>query len=199
MPSIDLPKTLAEITPVLERAIQTDRECFSSLVDTDLQLRMPYCGIACRSIQIYFDEKHGIDSQVGVNEKVPVKFIHTTLIVDEIVVDPTHGQFMEVIGLTHKTAVDYDIKHLYPNPKIATFATAEGRKFADDFTDHLLEVYPELPMPIQRGPLSPFAQKNLRRVFRNLWNIDNYTPHSYDAPHFHRITRRVADQLIDEV
>jgi hypothetical protein len=197
MASIDLAETLAHVTPVLEQAIRDDRDCFNSRIDADLMLRMPHCGIASRAIQIFLSEKHGLATTTLLNQVVPEDFEHAVLAHEDTIIDATYGQFMCLAGLTHKTAVDHDLKRLYPTPAIAIYKTADYRQFADTFTDHLVAAAAEMPASVLPRSFRPETVSNTRSLFRALWNIDNYTPYEFHAPHFQHITRRVADQLLD--
>jgi hypothetical protein len=191
MASINLPETLAAMTPVLEHALQIDPECYSGLIDTDLQLRMGPCGITSKAIQIYLREQYSIDSHLLINTKVPDDLEHVVLALNETMIDPTHGQFMDLIGLSHVVAKNFNLKHLYPTPTIATFALSDSITFADAYADHLAAAAQEMPESA-RHP----TEENLRELCRAIWNIDSYTPFTPTAPHFERITRRLASHLL---
>lgn len=191
-----LREILDTITPTLENAIQQDPEGYYGLLDSDLQLRVPHCAIASKSIQLYLEQSHGITTAIVINEKVPTPFEHTVLFTKDMVIDATHGQFMEVMGLSHTTAKNHSLKYLYPSPTIALFSTAQSIEFADDFTDHLLRSNQVIPPSERNYPHRNLPPEHVRQLFRALWNTENYTPHTFDGDYFRRITGRIAKRLI---
>lgn len=181
------------LTPVLEHAIQTDRETFNDGIDSDLMLRMPHCGIASRALQLYMQEKFCPSAQLIENTR---GLNHAVLAVDDMIIDPTYGQFMERVGLSHKVAADHNLTHLYPNPKIAVFARDDHAAFADTFTNHLVSVRSQIPGLQHNYPQKHLPPERLRMLFRATWNIDYYILHTYRPPHFEQITTRIAEQLL---
>lgn len=195
--SHQLREILDTITPTLEHAIQQDPEGYYTLVDTDLQLRVGgHCGIASKSTQLYLQEAHGIPTNIVTNEKVPPSLEHTVLLADNMVIDATYGQFMETMGLSHAVAAKRDVKHLYPKPTIALFPAGASDTFADDFANHLLAAKQHIPPSERNYPHRHFPPEQIRGLFRALWNVENYVPHTFSGDYFQRITGRVAERLI---
>ena len=127
-----------EATPLLEHALRSHTS--TSRIDRDLQLYMPHCRLATAALQLFLHEKHGIGPRrlLQTADLPRGQEMHVVLRDQEGVwIDPTHGQFLSHIGLTHRAAIAQGKTDLYPTPKIAVFA--ESDTFADAFARHVFE------------------------------------------------------------
>lgn len=210
MKEIDVVKGITqEVTPALERVLATDS--LTSAIPESLQLSYSQCGLATAALQSILLEKYDIKTDRVINKltEAPrgLNFrigSHVVLHGDEYVIDPTYRQFMDYVGLTHKTAVDYDIEGLYPPHKIMVYSDQNATAFADKFAAHAhkLDEDHAIPQPVVEyaptGALrgSDFATK--QAVYRSIWTRDNYQPFPIEEQneHMQHAAGRVAASVL---
>ncbi len=197
-----------EITPKLEKVLATDS--LTSQIPESLQLRYTQCGLATAALQGYLFDQHGIETERLINHlhEAPTYndfsvLSHVILRADNLLIDPTHGQFMNFVGLTHKIAIDHDIAHLYPTPKIMVFPEEKAADFADKYAAHAHQLDQTSAIPevlIENAPDGqlrgkPFAHK--QRVYRSIWNPANYSPFPIDEqdPGIQEAAKRIVESL----
>lgn len=201
-----------EITPALEEALAIDS--FTSKIPENLQLRYSQCGLATAALQLILLEKYDISTERIINKLTDAPrglnfrtMSHVALRSGNQIIDPTYGQFMNYIGLTHKTAVDHNIESLYPNQRIAVYNATESEQFADDFATHAhnLDVQGLIPTPTHEyspdGTLRGVSFTEKQATYRSIWQPNNYRPFPLetqreDMQRAARQTSQLAQQII---
>lgn len=199
-----------EITPSLERALQ--RCTVTSKIDQELQLRMSHCGLATAAMQLFLHEEYGVQTdrllqtadlqsaRLAMSERV----LHIVLRdQDGVWIDPTYGQFLSHIGLTHRTAVDQNKIHLYPTPKIAVFTAVDA--FADKFARHVqfadsVGVEPGEHKGATDGVYKGASLDEMNNFYRQLWSSECSEPHPPDdqLPYFVETVHCMVDTMREE-
>lgn len=161
-----------------------------------LQLRVPVCGLASRSLQIVLRERYDIDTTVmGVTTRVipgyrgePVPHRHVMLHSEKNAIDPTFGQYMGLFGLSFGMAVkNHNLIDLYPRKRIAVYPLAQAARFAEQFANHGHNLVPNIPKPehTERSPYGVLRNASLTEsvnVMQELWNPKSYEVHKLDNP-----------------
>jgi hypothetical protein len=182
-----LKSIVQDITPSLEKALATDS--FTSAIPETLQLRYTQCGLATAALQAYLLDEFDIKTDRVINRLTEAPRgpnfrveSHVVLKTDQHIIDPTYGQFMNYVGLTHYSAAEHDIAHLYPRRKIAVYGFEDSRAFADTFANHAFQTDQNdlIPRPrveyVPDGQLRGASLDEMQHVYQSIWNPDTYTP-----------------------
>lgn len=181
-----LRNALDNVTPKLEKVLA--EKSLTSALGEAMQLRISQCGLATAALQQFLYDAEGIVSQrlITHSKRAPklrdmTPQSHVILKTEEgIVIDPTYGQFMSHVGLTHKIARENELMHLYPARKIVSFPVVKTSQFVDKFAGHVFTVDQSgaIPVPIyEEPPDGALRGKNLdtmHAVYDNLWDLNEY-------------------------
>jgi hypothetical protein len=176
-----------DVTPALEKVLATDS--LTSKIPESLQLRYTQCGLGTAALQRVLLDEYDIptDRQITRLEEAPrgLNFRignHVILRAGDQMIDPTYGQFMNYVGLTHRSAVEHDIAHLYPPRKIMVYGVDNARAFANTFAEHAYNIDRSGLIPRPKVELEPdgalrgASLEEMQRVYQSIWNPDNYEP-----------------------
>lgn len=194
--------------PLLEKVLATGE--LTASYPEDLQLRLTQCGLGTAALQHYLLDEYGIATSRHINRltDAPRGYnfrtnTHVVLRTDTEMIDPTYGQFMNYVGLTPETANNHDLAHLYPPRKIMVYGVDNARAFADTFASHAFSVdrSGHVPEPFDSAPdigaLRGKSLEEMQRVYRSIWNPNNYTPFPVEEqrPDFQDAARKIAQSM----
>lgn len=125
-----------EATPWLKEAVKSPS--FTVAAFEDLALRSPICGVATALLQIYLRQKEIETTRlIAYPDKLPRglnsrRLAHVALFCEDgTMIDPTFGQFFNLVGLTAGRAHTYpQLRQLYPAQYIAVIAPGEHEAFS---------------------------------------------------------------------
>lgn len=187
--SVELQQIAKQTAPNLEKVLVRGRA--TSHLAENLQLRYSQCGLATKALQNYFAEQYDApterlihvssdDNLRGLSYRRQTHVILRTE--DGRFIDPTYGQFMNLIGLTPEQAQASQLEHLYPSAKIASFTEQTAAKFSQKFAQHTYNTWQSSGHAInQPTPLNPrlSALRNasldqMESTYNDLWDVNNY-------------------------
>ncbi len=182
-----------------------------------LQLRIPVCGLASRSLQIVLRERYDIDTTLmGVTTNVipsyrgePIPHRHVMLHGKNDAIDPTFGQYMGLFGLSFGSAIhDPDLMNMYPRERIAVYPLAHAARFAEEFANHGHNLVPNIPKPkhTERSPYGILRNASLTEsvnLMQELWNPKSYEMHKLYNPDSEELmqieSRDLADLIMRQI
>jgi hypothetical protein len=184
---------IAAAAPLLEKALLVG-DWATNRFEASLQLRNSLCGVATGALQRYVKERHDItlERRIGTPPKAPReinsrRMSHVVLLAESeeenIVIDPTHGQFLRYVGLTPARATSHDaLADLYLDPKIVMVGAGETREFADVVATHAHRIEPQVQQAVYAdadafGSIDMLVGATLEQkksVYRDVWNPAHY-------------------------
>lgn len=187
--STELKQIVSLATPKLEQAlIETP---FADNLPEQLQLRASNCGLATKAIELYLRDQHQIESKrlIHVSEDDNLRGINSRRQSHVILraengqfIDPTYSQFMSLVGLTPKVALENELEYLYPKDKVIEFNEQNVSQFTSQFAEHVYGTWQqysnEIPEPIVADPrlsaLRGASRAKIQSTYAGLWKLENY-------------------------
>lgn len=180
---------ISETLPSLKKGMadyrHINREKF---VPESLQLSLPWCGPASVAIQNFLREKYNVDTEVvinkfdhGIDPYLPL-LTHVALRADNVLVDATPTQFMNLVGLTPEEAANHGLEHLYPESQAFVYDFDQYRDVANAFAEHAYAVDSANLVPRHdseykfAGTMRGEPLPEMQRVYQGIWKPDNYKP-----------------------
>lgn len=187
--SVELHRVAKQSAPNLEKVLAGGSR--TNHLPENLQLRYSQCGLATKALQNYFMEKYQApterlihisedDSLRGMNSRRQSHVILRTE--GGRFIDPTYGQFMNLIGLTPELAQINQLEQLYPGAKIASFTEDTAGDFSAKFSDHAYKTWQTDGHKIaEPSPLNPrlsalrnASRDQMQSTYSKLWDVNNY-------------------------
>lgn len=139
-----LDRTVEALEPHLDEVMRFVLHAFAP---KGLRLSDSVCGFASNVLARFLTEKELATPTVMIGQAVKefpdyypdrMRF-HTLIHTEDTTIDPTHTQFMALVGLTHDLAAKSTVaRALYPTRKIAVIPRGEERGFGEQFADRAL-------------------------------------------------------------